>query len=397
MKILYVHRTAGTRVEGVHIREMVRAFEALGHEVRLVNPPGCDPMRSAEPKEERIPSNGLRDLIRKLPRCLPAWIFEIFEVLYSLGLVIPLYLRARTFKPDFIYERTSTCQFAATLVGMWRRIPVVQEVNQTVSIGRLRPLYFRRMAQALEGWVFERSSLLLTVSGRFREMMIEHGSPREKISVIPNAADIDRFRPDASPANVPGMRDDGRVTLGYVGSFVVWHNLDSLLDMVKQGSAQPMHARLLLVGDGPERARLTRRTEEMAITDRVFFAGAVPHDKLPGYIRLMDAAVMANATEYASPVKMFEYMAMGKAVVAPRVPPVEEIVRNGETALLFAPQDSASMVAAVHKVVTDSELRRRLGRDAREYIVQNRTWRKNASRVIEMITQLGTNQKDRPA
>ncbi len=383
MRVLYVHRTAGTRVEGVHIREIAKALTALGHEARIFSPPGCDPMRT-------MPANGsgparpglLRRTVGALPRVVHPFFFEIMEIAYSIAIVPVLLWRVMRFRPAFIYERASTCQFAATLAGRCFGVPLVQEVNQTLDIGRLRKVYLLPLAQALERWVCRHAKAVLTVSGRFREMLIERGYDGPKIFVIPNAADPERFSPDVEPAGEFQGRPDSALALGYVGGFLVWHKLDRFLELVSEIEG----VSLLLIGDGPERSRLVEKVREMGIEGRVRFAGAVSHTELPSYIQCMDIAVMVSATEYASPVKMFEYMAMGKAIVAPRVPPIEEILDDGETAVFFDPDDFDSLKRAVRRIVEDRSLRERLGCSARALLEQRHTWEANAARIVQIAT-----------
>ena len=387
MRILYVHRTSGTRVEGVHIRELVKALVRLGHEVRLVNPPGCDPM--AEPLPGAAPTKPglLRRAMGGLPRALPHWAFELLEIAYSIVSVPRLLATALRWKPEMIYERASTYQVAAAMVARRLRIPLIEEVNQTADIGRLRPVAFPRLARRFERWTFRRARALVTVSTRFKEMIAATACPADKIHVIPNAADPAVFHPDARPAPEIAPSADGSATLGYVGAFLVWHRLDTLLDLVQPKDGRPaIPCRLLLIGDGPEQARLAERVKELRLSDRVQLIGRVSHERLPEYLSCLDAAVMAHATDYASPVKLFEYMAMGMAIVAPAVPPIREIVTDGETALLFQPGDVASMREAVRRVATDGALRDRLGRNARRAAAERHTWTRNAERVI-MLAQ----------
>ena len=389
IRILYLHRTAGTRVEGVHIREIVKHLRLLGHEVRLLNPPGCDPMKDT-PAETAPQKPALaRRLIRRLPRLLPALCFELLEIAWSIALIPIVCWRAWRFKPDFIYERASTFQFAAALVGRLLRFPVIQEINQTPDIGRVRKVRLIFLARALERWTFRHSGALITVSARFRQMLIERGYDPDKIHVIPNAADTDAFRPNLAPTENFQPPPDGSVVLGYVGAFHHWHSLDRLLELVTdaRASAGPgIH--LLLIGDGPDRERLTNRAAELGIESAVTFTGSLPHAQLPGYIMRMDAAVMADATDYASPVKMFEYMAMGRAIVAPAVPPIREILADGDSAVFFQPHDVDSFKQAVRRVVTDAALRCRLAANARRLAEERHTWRKNAERTIHLAHQL---------
>jgi len=387
VRILYVHRTAGARVEGVHIREIAKALTRLGHEVSLFNPPGCDPMRHADDEAhatESKSSGALRGFIGRLPRLVHPFLFELLEIAYSVCIVPFVAWRIWRFRPQLIYERTSTCQFAATLTGGWFNVPVMQEINQTLDIGRLRKVYLLRLARALERWVFKRSAALLTVSTRFKDMLVERGYDASKIHVIANAADPERFSPELAPSTDIVAPPDGAVVIGYVGGFLIWHSLERFIDLVKQTGPTGVTLMAMLIGDGPERPRLEQRAAAQGVSDRIVFTGAVSHDRLPAVIQRLDIAVMTNATEYASPVKMFEYLAMGKAIVAPRVPPITEILTDGETGVFFDPDSPKSLGPAVMRVVADPELRARLGRNARQLALRRHTWMRNAERILDI-------------
>ena len=394
MRALYVHRTAGTRVEGVHIREIVKGLRQLGHDVRLVNPPGCNPMIEMPPETAPKKPGLLRRVMKRLPRLLPAICFEFLEIAWSSALAPIVLWKAWRFQPDFIYERASTFQFAATFAGRWLCIPVIQEINQTLDIGRVRKVRLIRLARAIERRTFMHSGALITVSGRFREMLIERGYDAERIHVIPNAADTVIFRPDLAPTEDFQALSDGSVVLGYVGAFHTWHRLDQLLELVinaKENHGTGIH--LLLIGDGPDRKRLRKRAAELGIESSVTFTGSLPHLEIPRYIMRMDAAIMANATEYASPVKMFEYMAMGKAIVAPAVGPIVEILQDGVSAVFFQPHDIDSFKQAVRRVVADTDLRRRIAANARQLAEERHTWLKNAERTARIAQNLSRQRK----
>ena len=306
--------------------------------------------------------------------------------------------RSILFRPHAIYERASPFQFAATLTGQWLGIPVIQEANQTVAVGRLRRVFMLRQAAALERWVFRQAAAVVTVSSRFKELIAATGIAPDRIAVIPNAADPERFRTDVPPPDSLQLPADDKVVLGYVGAFVKWHSLDRLLELVSDTPGRPaLPVRLLLIGDGPERPSLARRAAAAGAAERVVFTGAVPHDRLPAHLRPMDAAIMADATDYASPVKLFEYMAMGKAIVAPRVPPIEEVIRHGETGLLFEPHDEHSFRSAVERVVADAAFRERLGRNARELLLREHTWVRNAERILALLELSNSRTKERPS
>ena len=390
MHILYHHRTAGDRVEQVHIVGMANAFRGLGHTVEISSPPGCDPERKrarAEPASGPAPVEGrIRRTLKRFARAAPCVCFELAELLYNLYSLGDLLRRGFRRKPDMIYERMTSNSMAPTLMANCWKIPIIQEVNVTTEIGRLRPLVLRRLTRGIEQRMIGRTSLFLTVSSCFKSMMAEQGFPPERILVCQNAIDPEMFDPQTiRPAPRPAHVSDDALLIGYVGAFVPWHRVDLLVEAARQLAPHHPNARWLLVGDGVDRHTTEALLADHGLTDKFWLSGAVQHKLVPAYVKAMDVAVMPHSNPHGSPMKVFEYMAMGRAVVVPRMPAIEEVVRHGKTGLLFEPGNAAALRAALEYAMRDPGLRARLGRQARDYVLGNCTWRRNAERVLERL------------
>jgi len=336
MHILYHHRTAGDRVEAVHILGMVHAFQSLGHTTEISSPPGCDPRRkqsNTEPGGQPATSEGpLRKSLKWLARKTPAVLFELFELFYNLYSLADMLRCFRRRRPDMIYERTTSNSIVPTLLARHWRIPIVQEVNVTSDIGRLRPLVLRSVTKALERETFRRAALIVTVSETFNRLLNQDHWPGEKIIVCQNAVDPDALDIErVQLARTPHHVGDGTFVIGYVGAFVPYHRIDLMVAAACDFAPLYPRARWLLVGDGVERPRIERLLTEFGLEEKFWMPGNVPHEAVPSYIMAMDAAVLPNSETYNSPMKRFEYMAMGKPVIAPRVPAIEEVVRHEET------------------------------------------------------------------
>jgi glycosyltransferase involved in cell wall biosynthesis len=115
------------------------------------------------------------------------------------------------------------------------------------------------------------------------------------------------------------------------------------------------------------------------------FTGEVPHSEIPVYIAAMDIAIIPDFNTYGSPMKLFEYMAMGKAIVAPDVPPIKEIVEEGKTALVFERKNSIQAVKCIEALIRDKELRNKLGIRARNVVLNSHTWDQNAKRIVSIV------------
>ena len=263
MHILYHHRTAGDRVEAVHILGIVRALRAMGHTVEISSPPGCDPERkAASPKrqEARAPQEGaLRSRLKRFARKAPPSLFEAAELgynAYSLGDMLRRRLSTR--RPEMIFERTTSNSFAPTWLARRWKIPIVQEVNVTARIGRLRPLVLRGATERIERWVARRATLIVTVSHAFERLLLDDGFPAEKMLVCQNAIDPAEFDPEAAKPIVRPAGMEEAFIAGYVGAFVPWHRVDMMIESARALAPRYPRLRWLLVGDGVERPRIEK-------------------------------------------------------------------------------------------------------------------------------------------
>ncbi|HAK52024.1 MAG TPA: hypothetical protein DCM54_09010 [Gammaproteobacteria bacterium] len=149
------------------------------------------------------------------------------------------------------------------------------------------------------------------------------GVDPKKIHVLPNAADADTFGPNRFQQSIrPRLGiPENEVVLGFIGWFVSWHNFDLLIEAL--GRVKDEGATLLLVGDGDLKEELESLAIQHGCLDDIVFTGSVPYTEIPEYINAMDICIIPGSNQYRSPIKLFEYMCMGKAVVAPRLEPIE--------------------------------------------------------------------------
>jgi glycosyltransferase involved in cell wall biosynthesis len=382
-RILYHHRTQALDGQRVHIHEIQNALRAMGHEVVEVAPlatteaAGTDATRSLS-----------RRLIEKAAEWTPAGMYEAAELAYNAVAYRRLARTVARIKPDFIYERycLNTC------AGIWaaRRfaLPILLEVNSPIAEEktRLGKLMFPAVARRVERYVVRNAIRTLAVTDVLKRLLIEStGVDAGRIQVVQNGVDVQRFeaasvvRRDVRQR----LRADADVLVGAVGFFRDWHGIDLLLHAVHADPLLRRATRVLLVGDGPAVPRLRELVSRLGIEDRVTFLGTVPHHEVPPLVAAIDVVLIPRATEYASPLKLFEYMAARKAIVAPRQPNLAEVLTDGVDALFFSPEDAMSLQGALARVVADEGLRRRLGDGASQTIAgKDLTWAGNARRII---------------
>jgi glycosyltransferase involved in cell wall biosynthesis len=160
-----------------------------------------------------------------------------------------------------------------------------------------------------------------------------------------------------------------------------WHGLDTVI----RGMAAHPETKVVfrVVGEGPAKPGLEGLAVELGVAERVRFTGLVPHEDVPETVAGFDIALQPRSVDYASPLKIFDYMAAGRAIVAPDQPNIREVLEDGRTALLFDPARPEAMWEAVARLLADPALRERLGRAARaELETRDYTWRGNAGRIV---------------
>jgi glycosyltransferase involved in cell wall biosynthesis len=285
----------------------------------------------------------------------------------------------RRFQPELIYERYNLYYLAGTWLARSHGTKLFLEVNAPLAEERAKfgQLRLRWLARALERYVWCSATKVLAVTGVLRQAIAAAGVPADRIAVVPNGIDPAQF--SGLPAREAG---EGPVVLGFVGFVRDWHGLDAVIAAISEERDGPDLC-LLVVGDGPARAALERQAAALGLGDRVTFTGLQPREAIPALVAGFDIALQPLVVSYASPLKIFEYMAAGRAIVAPDQPNIREVLRDGETAVLFDPPQPGAMWRAIRSLSDDAALRRRLGEAARAEIARrDLTWRGNAARVV---------------
>lgn len=382
MRILYHHRTRGRRVEGVHIRGIVNALRDMGHEVTVMSFPGADPEQEPTP-QATFDRGRVGNAIARLPGVL----FEFMEIGYNLVTLVRMGLALRRLRPQLVYERYSLFLFVTVWMARRRGLPIILEMNDSTLSDRVRPLRLTKLARRIEGWCLRNCTGLVFISGEFRRQAeTAYGTIAPSV-ISPNAADLRRFDPlrfDREQLRVErGLA--GRVVCGHIGAFAHWHGMDTFVEAVAAHLGEAPQLTMVLVGDGRTLPAIRALVEERGLSDRILLPGRVAHEHVAEWIACMDYAVLADSNEYGSPMKVFELMAMGVALVAPDYPPVAEVIDDGGTGWLFPRRDTAACVRRVIELAPLAEERRRVGAAARDYIVRERQWRNNAEQLLTLV------------
>ena len=268
-------------------------------------------------------------------------------------------------------------------------IPGVLEVNAPLIDEQAvhRGLTDRAAAEAVAARAFAAARVIACVSEGVAEWVRTRGQDLScKVHVVPNAVNPHRFGPHGAQRRPPVA---GTFVIGFVGTLKPWHGLPALAEAFAQLHLRVSEARLLIVGDGPERETLVNVLKERGLLNAVHFAGAVDPEEIPGWLASMHVAVApypALENFYFSPLKMFEYLAAGLPTVASRVGQITELLRDGETALLVPPGDAKALGEALSRLRADEGLRVRLGNTGRAWVKRHHTWDAAVARLLHMTS-----------
>ena len=335
----------------------------------------------------------------------PAGALERLPLFRHAAVIHGLYRRLRRLipelQPDVVHAHSpSLTGVAAIQAARSHGLPVVYEVRAlwedgAVDHGVAQAGSSRyRLSRALETWVLRNANAVTTICDGLRADIVSRGIPQQKVTVIPNAVDLQRFQiggqRDLSLAARLGLRDAHVV--GFIGSFYGYEGLDLLLEAVPRMVARMPSIRVLLVGGGYEEQALKRRAIDAGIADKVIFAGRVPHDEVAAYYDLVDVFVYprhrTRVTETVTPLKPLEAMAQGRVVVASDVGGHRELVRDGHTGVLFTPGAPDALADAVMRVLESPDLAVSLREQGRRFVEAERSWGASIRRYANVYQSL---------
>jgi glycosyltransferase involved in cell wall biosynthesis len=298
---------------------------------------------------------------------------------------------------DLLYQRFDPASCAGVLLSRRLGVPLVLEFNGSevwIADHWDRPYRHRDLFRDTETVNLEHADLIVVVSEVLRDGLIQRGVAEDRVVVRPNGVDPERYRPDLDGGVVRRRLGlEGSVVVGFVGTFGMWHGAKVLARAARSVLAQRPEARFLFVGDGKERGEA-----EAILADerpRVRFTGLVPQEEGPEHLAAMDVLAAPHVGNpdgtrfFGSPTKLFEYMAMGRGIVASRLEQIEQVLEDGRSALLVPPGDEAALSRALLKLVDDAALRARLGAAARARACERHTWEVHVRGIVSALSTRG--------
>lgn len=308
---------------------------------------------------------------------------------------------AEQVRPDILHAHSPVLNALPTLlVGKRLGIPVVYEVrafwedaavDHGVTVeGSLR----YRATRWLETWALRWAAHVFTICDGLRGDIVARGIASSKVTVIPNAVDIESFGPGGQPdLDLKNRLNlDGTSVVGFIGSFYAYEGLDLLLEALPRMLAQRPDIRLLLVGGGPQVPALKAQSERLGLTDKVVFTGRVPHEQVQSYYDLVDVLAYPRhsmrLTELVTPLKPLEAMAQGRVLVASDVGGHKELIRDGQNGILFKAGSADGLARAVVGLLDAPERWPAMRAAGRSFVETERNWRRSVSNYASVYEAL---------
>jgi glycosyltransferase involved in cell wall biosynthesis len=329
---------------------------------------------------------------------------ESLAVSYSLRLAKEAGKELMHRVPLFVYQRHGRYVAAGALLSRRLRRPLVLEYNGSeVWIAKhWDPSRFVPWLRLCEDISLKAAALITVVSDALRKELIDRGIPQHKILVNPNGVDPDIFYPHCGGNEIRSRLglQPSQVTIGFIGSFSYWHGIGVLQEAIhvllreQASDAKSPELRFILIGDGPLSPEIREALQPYCKRGWVIFTGRLPHDRAPQYLDAADILIsphvpMPDGTPFfGSPTKIFEYMAMGKAIVASNLDQLARVLTHQQTAWLVEPGNAGELAEAIRLLAARPETRRYLGETARNIAVTHHTWQQNAARVLSRLAEL---------
>lgn len=359
-----------------HVKGMVRAFCKAGYDVIYVSDAVSDLLPN-EVVQIPIPPSSRLDFVDE---------FQLLE--YDRDLQRHLKTIIAHHKPDLLYQRHALFSVAAGEAARAFHLPLILEANDSEVWVKKRwsRLFFERLAVRCEHRVLHSAARVAVISHRVSEQLQPYGLPQERLLLNPNGVDPEEFHPDIDGGLIRSQFGiTNQIVVGFIGTFTRWHGVETLFEAASIVCQNHPSISFLLIGDGDLRPTLEKQAE--AYGTRMIFTGLVPHPDAPQHLAACDILVSPHlgfedgTAFFGSPTKLFEYMAMGKAIIASRLEQIAEVIRDRENGLHMEPGNALQLSDLLVKLSNDQSLRERLGAQARKDVVAHYTWDRNVERI----------------
>jgi len=371
-----------------HLQGVIEGFRKAGLPTSVIS---TDYLAGINQKENFYLCEPQYELGRNIP--------NFPEILYTHQLVKFVEQLWSQLCPSIIYQRYSLGNYTGIVLKHKYHLPFILEYNgsfvwMTQHWG-IKKLFHKKLIERIEMLNLKQADLIVTVSKASAEELTEKGINADKILINPNGVNADTYHPlvDGNPIRQKlGLQN--KIIVGFIGTFGKWHGAEILAKAIKPVIEKKNNLHFLYIGDGLTLPEVKKIIEETHTYNHVTFVGTVPQKEGPAYLAACDILISPQISNpdgtpfFGSPTKIFEYMAMGKGIIASNIDQINEILKNENNALLVEPGNINQLARDILRLATDPSLRNHLGKTAREDVVANYTWAKHVQKIIKKLQTL---------
>jgi glycosyltransferase involved in cell wall biosynthesis len=305
-------------------------------------------------------------------------------------------------KVSFIYQRYSVNNYCGLKLARLYNVPFILEYNGSeiwMSRHWGKALKYEKLTEQIELLNLRFADTVVVVSQAMKDELIVRGIDEGKILVNPNGVDPDRYSPDVDGSRIRNQYHlDGKIVIGFIGTFGKWHGAEILAEsfgnLLQKYPKYQGRIKLLMIGDGITMPLVKENIDKFEIKESCVLTGLIPQEEGPKYLAACDVLVASHKPNpdgtpfFGSPTKVFEYMAMGKGIVASDLNQIGEVLKHDDTAWLVKPGDVESLMYGLKILIDDEHLRNRLGKAARQEVVSKYTWKEHTRKIIEKLMEV---------
>jgi len=369
-----------------HLSGVINGFRTLGKQVQVVS---SDYLVGVEKDDNFQIYSPTYELGRNLP--------NIPEFIYNKQLIQCLESKFENYYPSFIYQRYSLSSYVGVYLKTKYKIPYVCEYNGSfIWMGRNwgKRFFHEKLIHKIELLNLNAADLVVVVSQAMKNELLKRGIKEHKILVNPNGVDPEKYSPAISGNAIRKKYHlDNKLVVGFIGTFGQWHGVVEMAQaIVRFFELYPDTAvRFLLIGDGVLMPQVQQVINQSLYHQNVILTGSVAQEKGANYLAACDIFLSPHIPNpdgskfFGSPTKLFEYMGMGKAIIASDLEQIGEVLEHDKTAYLVPPGDVEALANAIAIVADKKTLRIKLGKNARQEVVVKYTWERHVERILEKI------------